>query len=125
MSARSHLDYTVYRNHERMGEYTARIESGRSPVEYAFPLDEEGRRTQFIARTLGDGGSLDRRAFAEAFGHDLQRDYGDVVERHLAGGLLRESDAVLCMTETGRLLYDRVLLGYYPRRALDWLWARA
>jgi oxygen-independent coproporphyrinogen-3 oxidase len=125
MSARSHLGYTVYRNHERMAEYVARIEAGRSPVEWIFPLDEEARRTQFLARSIGDGGTLALEAFRAAFGRELGEAYGDVLQRHLDGGLLVERDGAISLSETGRLVYDRVLLGYYPRRALDWLWARA
>jgi oxygen-independent coproporphyrinogen-3 oxidase len=125
MSARSHLGYTVYRNHESLREYVARIESGRSPVEYVFPLDDEGRRTQFLARTIGDGGVLDPAAYARAFGRPLAESYGEVLDRHRAGGLLEAREGAFHLTEEGRLLYDRVLLGYYPKRALDWLWARA
>lgn len=125
VSARSHLGYTVYRNHPRLQTYLGRVETGHSPVQDVFRLDEEGRRTQFLARTLGDGGSLDRHAFAAAFGHELDDDYGPVVRRQLAAGLLHEDGGALSMTETGRLVYDRVLLGYYPQRAIDWLWARA
>jgi oxygen-independent coproporphyrinogen-3 oxidase len=125
MSARSHLGYTVYRNHERMREYVARVESGQSPVEYVFPLDAEGRRTQFLARTIGDGGCLDPASYERAFGRPLAEAYGDVLDRHREGGLLEAREGALHLTEEGRLLYDRVLLGYYPKRALDWLWARA
>jgi oxygen-independent coproporphyrinogen-3 oxidase len=125
MSARSHLGYTVYRNHDRLHEYVARIEAGASPVEGVFRLDAEGRSTQFIARTLGDGKPLDRGAYARAFGCSLDRIYGEVLTRLLGAGLVSESDGMLELTPNGRLVYDRVMLSFYPKRALDWLWAQA
>jgi hypothetical protein len=32
---------------------------------------------------------------------------------------------MLELTPNGRLVYDRVMLSFYPKRALDWLWAQA
>jgi oxygen-independent coproporphyrinogen-3 oxidase len=74
MSARSHLGYTVYRNHERLDTYVSRIERGESPVEEVFPLDEADRKTQFVARSLGDGRALVREVYERAFGAPIEHD---------------------------------------------------
>ena len=123
MSARSHLRDTVYRNHRNMSEYLSRIEAGRSPVEHTFFLDEESRRTQYIARSLGDGKVLSRAAYAEAFSRPLEVDYAVPLSRMLEAGLVDDENGELKLSPVGQLLYDRVMISFYPKRALDWLWA--
>jgi len=124
MSARSHLGYTVYRNHEQLEPYLARVEARQSPVEQVFPLDEEDRMTQFVARTLGDGKTLVRDEYARAFGRPIERDFGPLLERLDAAGLVETAGPALALTPTGELLYDLVTLAFYPQRARDWLAAR-
>lgn len=125
MSARSHLGHTIYRNHFQMNEYMDRIEAGSSPVQQVFVLGEEDRRTQFIGRSLGDGGTLDRHAYAAAFGSPVEEHYGGVLESLRAGGLIDDDGDVVSMTPAGRLLYDLVTLAFYPHRARQWLGARS
>jgi oxygen-independent coproporphyrinogen-3 oxidase len=121
MSARSHLGYTVYRNHEQLPVYLDRVEAGQSPVEQVFPLDEQDRRTQAIARTLGDGKTLARAEYARCFGRPIDEDYGEVLDRLREGGLLEDDGETLTLSEVGRLVYDLVTLSFYPQRARDWL----
>ena len=124
MSARSHLGFTVYRNHDQLEPYLARVEARQSPVEQVFPLDEEDRMTQFVARTLGDGKTLVRDDYARTFGRPIERDFGPLLERLAAAGLVETAGPALALTPTGELLYDLVTLAFYPQRARDWLAAR-
>jgi oxygen-independent coproporphyrinogen-3 oxidase len=121
MSARSTLGYMMYRNHDRLDPYMERVESGRSPVEQIFPLAEEDRKTQFVARSLGDGGSLDRGLYLETFGRRVEDDYGEIVDRLVQGGLVVDDGRRLSLTETGKLLHDLVNLAFYPEHARRWL----
>jgi oxygen-independent coproporphyrinogen-3 oxidase len=125
MSARSHLRTTIFRNHDRMHEYLRRVEAGSSPVEQVFRLGPADLRTQFVARSLGDGKPLDRHAYAHAFGRPVEADYGDVLERLAEAGLVSDDGRRLALSELGRLVYDRVMLQFYPKHALEWLWAQA
>lgn len=125
MSARSHLRTTIYRNHDRMHEYMRRVEAGASPVEQVFRLGGQDLQTQFIARSLGDGKPLERRAYEHAFGRPIEADYGAVLARLTAGGLVEDHGEELALSELGRLVYDRVMLQFYPRQAIEWLWAQA
>jgi oxygen-independent coproporphyrinogen III oxidase len=125
MSARSHLRTTIYRNHDRIHEYIRRIEAGVSPVEQVFRLGPEDLRTQFVARSLGDGKALEREAYERAFGHTIEDDFGAVLARLIAADLVADRGAQLVMTDLGRLVYDRVMLQFYPTHAIDWLWAQA
>jgi oxygen-independent coproporphyrinogen-3 oxidase len=124
MSARSHLRTTIYRNHEGMHEYIRRVEAGRSPVEKVFRLGDADLRTQFVARSLGDGRPLERSGYQHAFGRSFDADFGDVLERLVAGGLVEDEGERLLLSDVGRLVYDRVMLQFYPKHAIDWLWAQ-
>jgi len=124
MSARSHLGHTVYRNHEQLPVYLERIERDESPVEQVFPLDEQDRMTQAIARTLGDGKPLARAHYERVFGRAIDADFGEVLDRLAAGGLLDDDGETLALSPVGRLVYDLVTLAFYPQRARDWLAAR-
>ncbi len=121
MSAVSHLGNTVFRNHEGFESYMARVEGGESPVEGVFDLDDEDRRTLFIARSLGDGGSVDLAEYEQAFGKSIAADFGDLLERLGDAALVREEAGALSLTEGGKLVYDLVLLTFYPARAQRWL----
>ena len=80
--------------------------------------------TQFVARTLGDGKTLVRDEYARAFGRPIERDFGPLLERLDAAGLVETAGPALALTPTGELLYDLVTLAFYPQRARDWLAAR-
>lgn len=124
MSARSHLGHTIFRNHDQMNAYLDRVEGGLSPVEQIFEMAEEDRMTQFIARTLGDGQSLPASSYARTFGRPIEDDFGALLERLRAAGLIEVDGEVLELSELGELVYDLVTLAFYPRRAREWLAAR-
>jgi oxygen-independent coproporphyrinogen-3 oxidase len=124
MSARSHLGYAVYRNHEQLETYASRVERGVSPVEEVFALEVADRKTQFVARSLGDGRPLARATYERAFGVPIERDYGELIARLAGAGLVEDDGAALTLSGTGRLVYDRVTLCFYPPRARQWLRAR-
>jgi oxygen-independent coproporphyrinogen-3 oxidase len=124
MSARSQLEGSVYRNHERIGEYLRRIEAGRSPVETVFDLDARDRKTQFVAGSLGNGKSLDRGRWRRSFGEPIEADFGELLGRLRAADLIEDDGARIALTEWGRLVYDRVMLCFYPERARTWLASR-
>ncbi len=121
MSARSQLGRAVYRNHDNADEYVRRVEAGLSPVQSVFDLETDDLKTQFIAGSLANGRPLDRAAYAAAFGASIDHDYGARLER-LRGAELVEDDGVrITLTELGKLVYDRLLMGFYSRRAHGWL----
>lgn len=124
MSARSHLGHTVYRNHEQLPVYLERIERDESPVQQVFPLAEPDRVTQAIARSLGDGRPLARAHYQRLFGRPIEDDFGPLLAGLAAGGLLDDDGETLALSRTGRLVYDLVMLAFYPQRARDWLAAR-
>ena len=64
---------TVYRNHDRLEAYMNRIEAGQSPVEQVFPMTVPDRKTQFVARSLGDGKPLERGRYEKRSAGRLTR----------------------------------------------------
>lgn len=124
LSARSSLGHSVYRNHRGFNTYIERVEAGESPVEEVIRLTADDLRTQFIARTLGDGKPLRLADYADTFGRSLHEDFGQTLERLLLGGLIDTDDTEMRLTEIGRLVYDLVTLAFYPTRAKAWLLER-
>jgi oxygen-independent coproporphyrinogen-3 oxidase len=121
MSARSHLGHAVYRNHSVHDVYIERMEQGESPVQEVFPFDEQDRMTQFVARSLGDGHALVREEYADVFGRPFDDDFGDLVHRLAAGGLVVDSGDEVQLSDRGKLVYDLVTLAFYPAKAQAWL----
>jgi oxygen-independent coproporphyrinogen-3 oxidase len=121
MSARSSIGHTLYRNHSKLATYLERVESGLSPVEEYIPLGPDDLKTQFIARTLGDGKGLDSGEYAQVFSSDIRGDFRTVMDDLAGAGLIEDDGAYIAMTATGRLLYDLVMLSFYPEHAKDWL----
>ena len=124
MSARSSLGHSVYRNHRALDTYVARIEAGESPVEEVIHLGDEDLKTQFIARSLGDGKPLSLARYESVFGNPMESDHGETVARLVDGGLIECDGEEMKLTETGKLLYDLVTLSFYPPQAKEWLLRR-
>jgi oxygen-independent coproporphyrinogen-3 oxidase len=124
VSAFSHLGETIYRNHLGFDGYLQRVEAGDSPVEEIFSLRPAERRTLFVARTIGDGRTLDFSDYERTFGRRFDDDYGSVVDRLARADLVRQTDGRLALTETGRLVYDLVTLAFFPEDARRWLAGR-
>lgn len=123
-SARSSLNYVVYRNHRGLTSYMDRVESGKSPVEEVIRLGTEDLKTLFIARSLGDGNPLPLARYAETFGSTLHEDFGEVIGRLSMGGLIEADSSQIVLSETGRQVYDLVTLAFYPAHAKRWLLER-
>ncbi len=121
VSALSHHGETIYRKHDGVDVYVARVEAGESPVEDVFPLSARDRKTLFVARTLGDGRDLDLTEYERTFGRRIDDDFGSLLDRLRDADLVREAGGRLTLTEVGRLVHDLVTLAFYPARARRWL----
>ena len=124
MSARSSLGHVVYRNHKGLNTYMERVESGQSPVEEQIPLREDDLKTQYIARTLGDGNSLSFDDYEATFGTPFTADFRDTLQRLQYAGLVEDDSRGMSLTNTGKLVYDLVTLSFYPEHAKQWLLER-
>lgn len=125
MSARSHLGHSIFRNHKNFEVYLERIAAGQSPVEEVFPLTEEDQKTQFVARSLGDGKPLNRAAYIEAFNCAVEDDYGALLDRLHDAELVEEHEEGIVLSNTGQLIFDLITIAFYPAKAHEWLEGRA
>lgn len=119
MSARSRLADVVYRNHPSFPAYVERVERGESPVKEVFSLGEEGLVTRFLALSIGDGRPLQRKAFTERFGYGFDERFAEPLRHLCEHGLVEDDGATIVLTDTGRLVYDLVLLAFYPEPARE------
>lgn len=121
LSARSQLGYNIYRNTPHMNAYLKQVEQGLSPVEDYMPLTIEDRKTQYIARSIGDGKPFRRDAYLTAFGTSFDEDFSSSIQRLTDNDILQDRGEDLVLTDTGKLVYDLVTVAFYPQHALDWL----
>jgi oxygen-independent coproporphyrinogen-3 oxidase len=94
-------------------------------VEEIFVFLDEDRRTQFVARSLGDGLPLQRSEYERIFGRPIDDDFGPLLEALAIAGLVDDDREVVVLTERGKLVYDLITLAFYPPRAREWLESRA
>jgi oxygen-independent coproporphyrinogen-3 oxidase len=120
LSARSRLSHVVYRNRADLDGYVQCVESGVDPVDDVFPLDDTARRIRHIALTLGDGDRLDRAAYQREFGNSFDDDFSQPLRRLVNAGLVADGPTI-GMTDLGKLMYDKVLLAFYPESVKQWL----
>ena len=123
-SARSHLGSAVYRNHPDLKTYLDRIGKGQNPVEETFTLGEADRKTQFVARSLGDGKRLNRNEYQTAFARPIEEDFGQLLDQLLDAELIEEDGELISLTELGRLVHDVITLAFYPDYARHWMQQR-
>ena len=115
MSARSQLGDVVFRNLGRSAGYVERVDGGDSPVETLFRLSEGDLQASFVAGTLGNGRLLRRDAWDRRFGGTLDKAFGERLQALRDGGLLADDGESVRLTEDGLAVYDRVVLGFYPK----------
>ena len=115
MSARSQLGDVVFRNLGRSAGYVERVDGGDSPVETLFRLGEGDLQASFVAGTLGNGRLLRRDAWDRRFGGTLDKAFGERLQALRDGGLLADDGESVRLTEDGLAVYDRVVLGFYPK----------
>lgn len=120
MSARSRLGDRVYRNDRVMRSYVESIENGSSPVKETFQLDEMGRKIRHLALTFGEGEGLNLAEYETLFGNPFEQDFGVPLTRTSQAGLV-EGEYTIRLTDSGRLLYDRVMMAFYPENVKSWL----
>jgi oxygen-independent coproporphyrinogen-3 oxidase len=124
LSARSRLGRTIYRNHPDLGAYLARVEAGCSPVEEVFTLSDEDRKLRYVAASLGDGVPLDRAGYRRSFGCSVEADFGEVLRKLVDVGLIADNGEQIRVTDAGALVYDLVMLAFYPQAVREWLGSR-
>lgn len=121
VSAMSHLGNEIYRNDDTFASYLSRIERGESPVARSFSLGTHDRKTLLVARTLGDGGVIDRREYAEAVGCEVEDDFAFALDRLRKAALIEDDGRCIALSDDGRLVYDLVTMAFYPEHARSWL----
>lgn len=121
VSARSRLDYTVYRNQSKYPAYLERIQGGRSPVEEVKALDEGERRLRFVTLTLGDGQALDRSAYERIHGVPFDEDFGKPLRHLVDAGVVTDDGHQVTLTNRGRLVYDLAMRAFYPESVRRWM----
>lgn len=111
-SAAGLVDGVRYKNVADVAAYTQAILAGRCPraeQERRSP-EQRARETAMLGLRLIEG--IDRRRFAQRYGHDPVTFFGEAVRQHGQRGLLEVSDERLRLTRAGLLLADTVIADF-------------
>ncbi len=111
-SASGFVDGVRYRNVPDTAEYVRAIRAARPPhiEQERLRPDRRARETVMLELRLIEG--LERRRFAERYGHDPADVYADAIARHTALGLLELTPTHLRLTRAGLLLADSVIADF-------------
>jgi oxygen-independent coproporphyrinogen-3 oxidase len=106
------LDGVRYRNVADVAAYTAAVTAGHSPrsEEERRSPEQRARETAMLELRLIEG--IDRRRFAQRYGHDPVELFAEPVRRHGARGLLEVTTRNLRLTRPGLLLADLVIADF-------------
>lgn len=101
-----------YRNVPDTAEYVRSVEAGRRPRVQQERLSREhrARETMMLQLRLIEG--VPRGEFRRRFGGDPAEIFAEVVERHVALGLLSVTDERIALTRRGLLLADSVIADF-------------
>lgn len=101
-----------YRNVPDTAEYVRAIRAARPPhvEQERLPPERRARETVMLELRLIEG--LERRRFADRFGHDPATLYAEAIARHVALGLLELTPTHLRLTRAGLLLADTVIADF-------------
>ena len=96
-------------------EYVTRISGGVSAIDREEYIDRklEMAETMILGLRLGYGVSLTQ--FAQRFGDDISSVYGDELSDLTELGLISRDEAMVRLTERGRLLGNQVFLRFLPK----------
>ncbi|MBW7904114.1 MAG: radical SAM family heme chaperone HemW [Phycisphaerae bacterium] len=101
-----------YKNVPDTAEYVRCLDEGRSPRAQQETLSPEQRARESVMLELRLVEGIDRRRFAQRFGHDPAELFGDQVRRHAELGLLEIGPATLRLTRRGMLVADSVITDF-------------
>jgi len=89
--------------------WLARLERGLSPVADVDELSPETHARELLFLGLRRNAGVDRAAFHQRTGLNLEEFVGDIITRQIDLGTLTSDDQGLRLTQTGRFIADRVI----------------
>jgi oxygen-independent coproporphyrinogen-3 oxidase len=107
--AARYIDGVRSSNHRSTTTWLNRLRTGQSPLDESEQLDSENRAREALVlglRRVQDG--VDRPAFSQEFGYDVDQLGGDDLRKLLTSGLLENLGSRLRLTREGLLLGDYI-----------------
>lgn len=97
-------------NHRSFTTWLSRVLSGKSPVGDLDELSPAERAREALVVGLRRVAGVDRTAFREASGFDLDEIAGPAITRNCASGLLENNGTSIRLTREGKFLADSVIV---------------
>lgn len=102
-SAFSYWKGSRFRNHCHFNRWAEACSAGLSPTDYSETLDSNASRRELLTIGLRLRDGVDLSTFAP-----LENETIDILDRHIAQGLLQRDGAKVALTKEGRLFYDSI-----------------
>jgi hypothetical protein len=67
---------------------------------------------------------LSRADYRAAFGSSVESEFAEPLARLAEAELIEDHGRMICLTETGQLVYDLVTRAFYPETAQRWMQER-
>jgi oxygen-independent coproporphyrinogen-3 oxidase len=100
-------------NTRHLTTYLQRIAVGTSPVCQAEELEPEARARETISLNLRRAEGVERAAFRQQTGYDLEALAGPVLARHRELGLLADDGTRVYLTREGKFVADSVVADFW------------
>src|SRR5205807_7505277 len=99
-------------NTRSLPEYLKQLRLGRTAAVQSEQLSPEERARETISVQLRRTEGIDRAAFAEQTGYDLDALAGPVIARHVGAGLLADDGARVTLTRNGVCVADSLIADF-------------
>lgn len=111
--ASGYINRVRYTNHKDLTLYTRMIKRNRVPRAFEETIDGELQKKETILLGLRLTEGVDKKAYQQCFGRTLEEDFGAVIRKHEAQGLMENREDTLRLTLEGLLLSNEILVDFF------------
>lgn len=113
LSSHSNLFSERFYNYSDMSKYNESLSTGNLPLEGRELIDKETEIGEYMIMGLRLIQGVNIREYQERFSEDIYSRYGQVISKHKANELLRDSDGHLSLTKKGLDLANLVEVDFF------------
>lgn len=114
LAAHSCIDSKRFWNTSNFIKYFEKLGRDEDPLEGEESLDPEMRASEYIILGLRMNEGVDLVQFENKFGFDAKKRFNNVIDKHVKGGLLTDSNTNLRLTQRGMDLSNIVEIDFLP-----------
>lgn len=114
VSSHSNINNKRFWNTKGLDDYINKINNKEFPIVGEEIIDREMEIAEYSIMGIRFIKGIDKNKFKNRFGKDISSIYGDVIEKHIRDGLLKEEANYLLLTDRGIDLANLVEMDFLP-----------